>query len=333
METVTQRLERLYNTDKWSQNDKEWLIEYLKGDISELYLIALDGFSKDVLEKKIMLHREESNQILNSIHQRIQPSKFGTPVRRLYFKLLVAASVGIVFCLGYLLRNQLGSSANPIKYESIVTLAGQLKLIQLADGTNIWLNADSRMTYPEKFAGKTREVKLSGEAYFEVAHDIAMPFIIHSGKVNTTVLGTSFNIKAYPDDKTIKVAVVTGKVGVTKKSATSNQTAVLLTPNKQAVFTDANGTLVSETIDASTIISWRQGKLQYRNAPLSEVLADVQRKYNVVIKADKNLLNCTLYADLNNLPLQKVLKLIGALINAHAVQDGSGYRFKGKGCS
>jgi ferric-dicitrate binding protein FerR (iron transport regulator) len=221
---------------------------------------------------------------------------------------------------------------DPVKYQETVALNGEIKLISLSDGTTICLNAGSRLSYPDKFKQNTREVTLTGEAFFKVAHNSAKPFIIHSGKITTTVLGTSFNVKAYKEDKAIKVTVVSGKVGILNTKA--KQPAVLLTPNMQLVYSKTDETLVAKKIDdALSVISWQEGKLQYHNTPLSDVLADVQRKYNVTIKADKNLLNCTLYADFNNMPLQKVLKLIEALINARFKKEGSIYTLKGKGCN
>lgn len=335
METIVQRLERLHRTDNWNQNDKEWLAEYLKGDISELYLISLEDFRKDLAEKKMLLDDNESNLILNNIHNNIRVPKHGRTIGRLWIGIAVAASISGIVVTGFLLRKQLENWINPpVKYEEAIALKGELKLIQLADGTNIWLNADSKLRYPDRFKENTREVTLSGEAFFKVAHKEGKPFIIHSGKINTTVLGTSFNIKAYSEDKAVKVTVVTGKVGVSVKEPAVKRHIIMLTPNMQLVFVKTTGSLVSKTIDdASSVMSWQQGKLKYHNAPLSEVIADLQRKYNVLIKADKNLLNCTLYADFDNLPLQKVLKLIGAIINAHAIKEGNGYRLKGKGCN
>ena len=333
METIVQRLERLYKTDNLTPEDRRWLAEYLKGDISELYLVALDGFSKDVLEKKAMLDEQASNQILKNIHQHIaKPPQKVFPMRRLLVKMAVAASVAAVFCTGYLFRKQLDNWIDPVKYQETVALNGEIKLITLSDGTTVCLNAGSRLSYPDKFKQNTREVTLTGEAFFKVTHNSSNPFVIYSGKIKTTVLGTSFNVKAYNEDKAIKVTVVSGKVGVLATKA--NHPAVLLTPNMQLVYTKTSETLATQKIeDASAVISWQQGKLQYHNTPLSDVLADVQRKYNVVIKADKNLLNCTLYADFNNMPLQKVLKLIEALVNARFKTEGSAYTLKGKGCN
>lgn len=336
METVVQRLERLYKTENLTPNDRSWLAEYLKGDISELYLIALEGFSRDVLEKKIMLTEDASNDILKNIHQRITqtPPAKTFPIRWLLIKLAMAASVAAVFCAGYVFRKQLDNWIDPVTYQETVALKGELKMISLSDGTTICLNAGSRLSYPDKFKQNTREVTLTGEAFFKVAHNSSRPFIIHSGKINTTVLGTSFNVKAYDEDKAIKITVVSGKVGIVAQGMAVKHHAVLLTPNMQLVYTKANQTLDTQKIDdAASVISWQQGKLQYHNTPLSDVLADVQRKYNVVIKADKNLLNCTLYADFNNMPLQKVLKLMGALINAHVQKEASFYTLKGKGCN
>jgi ferric-dicitrate binding protein FerR (iron transport regulator) len=334
VETIVKRLERLYNTENLTPEDRRWLAEYLQGDVSELYLVALEGFSKDVLEEKLSLSVPASDQILANIHQRITPPppKQVFPIWRLVIKMAVAASVTIVFCAGYVFRKQLDNWLNPVTYQETVALNGEIKLITLPDGTTICLNAGSRLKYPDKFKENTREVTLTGEAFFKVAHDSSKPFIINSGKIKTTVLGTSFNVKAYNEDKAIKITVVSGKVGVLPIA--SKHPAVLLTPDMQLVYNKASQTVVTEKIaDASSVICWQQGKLQYHNAPLSDVLADVQRKYNVVIRADKNLLNCTLYADFNNMPLEKVLKLMEALVNAHFKKEGNAYTLKGKGCN
>ena len=114
METIIQRLERLYLTDNWDKNDKDWLFEYLKGDISELYLIALDGFSKDVLEKKIILNQQASDKILSNIHRQIKQPKQKFNIR-LWGKIAIAASIAGVFCTGFLFRKQLNNIRKPIK--------------------------------------------------------------------------------------------------------------------------------------------------------------------------------------------------------------------------
>ncbi|MFB0494570.1 transmembrane sensor [Mucilaginibacter sp. OAE612] len=335
METIVKRLERLYNTENLTPEDRRWLAEYLKGDVSELYLVALEGFSKDALEKKVSLSGEASDQILNNIHQRIikpPPARKVFPIWRLLVKIAVAASVTAVFSAAYIFRKQLDNWLNPVHYQETVALNGEIKLITLPDGTSICLNAGSSLKYPDKFKEKMREVTLTGEAFFKVAHDSSKPFVIHSGKIKTTVLGTSFNVKAYTEDKSVKITVVSGKVGVVP--TISKHVAVLLTANMQMVYNKTSQKLITEKIgDASSVISWQQGKLQYHNTPLFDVLADVQRKYNVTIRADKNLLNCTLYADFNNMPLEKVLKLTEALINAHFKKAGDAYTLKGKGCN
>jgi transmembrane sensor len=285
-------------------------------------------------KKKISLGEQVSDQILKNIHQRIikPPPRKVFPLWQLLLKVAIAASVTAVFCAGYIFRKQLDNWLNPVSYQETIALNGEIKLITLPDGTTICLNAGSRLQYPDKFKENTREVTLTGEAFFKVAHDSSKPFIIHSGKIKTTVLGTSFNVKAYNEDKSIKITVVSGKVGVVPIA--SMHPAVLLTSNMQMVYNKSSQILLTEKIaDASSVISWQQGKLQYHNTPLFDVLADVQRKYNVVIEADKNLLNCTLYADFNNMPLEKVLKLMEALVNAHFKKEGNAYTLKGKGCN
>lgn len=334
METIVKRLERLYKADELNPEDRAWLTEYLKGDVSELYLISLKDFNKDVLEGKSLLGEKTSNKILNKIHQSILPPKKVISIKSLVAKMVIAAAVTAILFTAYLYNNQLDNWMNPVTYRDVVTARGQVKMIKLEDGTQVWLNADSRLSYPDKFTGATREVKLLGEAYFKVMHDTTRRFIIHTEKLNTSVLGTSFNIKAYKDDKTIKISVITGKVAVAVKAHTLKQAPILLLPNMQAVYTKKAETLISEKIENSaSLADWYQGNMHYHNTPLKEVIADVQRKYNVIIKADKNLLNCTIYADFNSISLQKVLKLIGALINAHADKVADTYILKGKGCN
>lgn len=152
---------------------------------------------------------------------------------------------------------------------------GEYKLI-LADGTKVWMNADSKIHYPVFFVGNTREVTLEGEAYFEVAHDEKHPFIVHTSLGNIQVFGTSFNVSAYKESPVI-ATLVSGSVAVSTK--TSN---IKLHPGKQAML-HSNGNINVHEVDVDMATSWRTGVYLFNNMPLKDIVAQLSRWYDVEI--------------------------------------------------
>ncbi|UZR98173.1 FecR family protein [Chondrinema litorale] len=145
--------------------------------------------------------------------------------------------------------------------------------IRLADGTQVKLNSGSKLTYPEEFTGNERRVTLTGEAFFDVAKNPQKPFVITTGNINTTVLGTSFNVQASSLSE-VKVAVLTGKVKVTD---TLNQQQVFLLPEDLATVQTANGNISKTKFDATLVFGWKDGKLVFKEASLKEVLNQLEK--------------------------------------------------------
>jgi hypothetical protein len=151
---------------------------------------------------------------------------------------------------------------------------GQHKLV-LSDGTRVWLNAQTTLTYPVYFTGRERVVKLTGEAYFEVAHDGAKPFKVNSAGQEVQVLGTSFDIKAYSEDPIIQTTLLTGLV---KLSANNNY--VVLKPGQQASLEDNKGFSVNE-VDPNEAIAWKNGYFLFKNEGIESVMRTIARWYDV----------------------------------------------------
>lgn len=151
------------------------------------------------------------------------------------------------------------------------------KFLLLEDSTQVWLNAVSSLEYPDQFAASKREVYLSGEAYFDVKHAEKIPFIIHTGKVSTTVLGTAFNIKAYPGQKSITISVSRGKVKVTRDGWET-----ILIKGQQLKLDEEAG--IERNIATEEIAAWQKGSLVYDDEAMEDVVADLQRVYNVEIR-------------------------------------------------
>lgn len=157
--------------------------------------------------------------------------------------------------------------------------AGQFRVV-LSDGTKVWLNNASSLSYPVKFNGTKRSVALTGQAYFEIAEDKARPFYVETSQGKTVeVLGTSFDVSAYPDEVSEKTTLVEGKVMVRSVGK-----PVVLSPGEQAVVERSDGKISVKTVDANTITSWRNGFFAYENADLKAVFKEIGRWYDVDIR-------------------------------------------------
>ncbi|QEM09342.1 FecR family protein [Mucilaginibacter rubeus] len=252
-------------------------------------------------------------------------------------KWMVAASIIAGFCISvtaaYYYRYALLDRFDPIASKQLVAANGQTVNFTLADGTKIWLNAGSKLTYPETFRGEKREIRLEGEAFLDVAHDPAKAFIIHTGKVRTQVLGTSFNIKAYANESFIKVDVLSGKVGVVTPAGKTKSTTTFLTPAEEVVFDKDKLSIVkNKQVDVSVLSRWKDGELMFKNMALPEVLNAINRHFNVTVKADVNLARCSITANFTNVSLENIMKIISKLVKGKAIQKGTVYQLKGRGC-
>jgi transmembrane sensor len=148
----------------------------------------------------------------------------------------------------------------------------QAKLV-LADGTKVWVNADSRLEYPTAFNGSRREVVVSGEAYFEVAVNEKQPFVVKAKEMEVTVLGTAFNVNTY--DHTIQTTLVSGKV-----SAKVGNEKVILLPGEQAAF---DKSLIKHKVSVRLSTAWKDGEIYFEGADLKEIVHSLEREYDYTI--------------------------------------------------
>lgn len=151
--------------------------------------------------------------------------------------------------------------------------------VTLPDGTKVWLNAASTLKYPSRFEGAERVVTFSGEGYFEVARDIHKPFRVISEDQQVVVLGTEFNICAYPDEDTKKTTLVEGKVKVLYTNSADDAHAVELAPSEQSLL--KNEQLTKQWVDVTGEISWREGVFAFRKESLESIMRKISRWYNV----------------------------------------------------
>lgn len=155
---------------------------------------------------------------------------------------------------------------------------GQKSRLKLPDGTLVNLNAGSTLTFPEQFATDMRHVVLEGEAYFQVVHRPQQPFVVETGALQTKVLGTTFNVRAFADDPTVSISLVEGKVQV---SHTVGNWDLLLQPGERLAFDQRSGQPQKSAFDQEMTVGWVNGLLIFDNVPFGEFVKRLERWYGV----------------------------------------------------
>ena len=246
--------------------------------------------------------------------------RFGTPRKRKWVLPTATASILLISVIGALLWWK-GKATASGRHEQVavqsltrkITEASEQKFLQLPDSTQVWLNGDSYLEFPDEFTDKKREVYLSGEAWFDVRHAEEIPFIIHTGKITTTVMGTAFNIKAYPYLRTVVISVSRGKIRVSR----GNKVVAILEKGQQIKVSDSDSLVREKNIDVGKIASWQQGYVSYEDETMREILRDLEHLYNTEITvADQSLLDVRITTSFNrSIGKEQALKIICKLVD------------------
>ena len=195
----------------------------------------------------------------------------------------------------------------PVRIE-LKTSKGEKDTLRLPDGSTVTLNSGSRIVYESDFGKELRNLSLEGEAFFEVAPNPEIPFNIQTGQLTTTVVGTSFNINAYPGDPQIRVAVMTGKVKVAGQSETGEVSKLTLVPNQMSLFEKGKGDLTMTSFDADREFGWMSNTIVLKNADFQEIRKILEREYSVTFVVEKGLkVKEEFSAKFENAPIKKVL--------------------------
>ena len=186
---------------------------------------------------------------------------------------------------------------NDVAFNTIVTPRGGQYHLILTDGTNVWLDAASSIKFPTVFNGANRDVEITGEAYFEVAHNQAMPFRVRSGNQMVEVLGTHFNINAYDTESAVKTTLLEGSVKVS--SGSSN---IIIKPGQQAAL--INNELVVRKVDTEEAIAWKEGMFRFTDEKLESIMRKISRWYDVDIEYTER--------DVKNIPFSGIITHFGS---------------------
>lgn len=267
--------------------------------------VLADG-EEDEIQKRV--RQALRNHVFKT---RPQPTIIYSPffLRTIAATLLIFIGVALYFYIKHSWSDQL------VTYREIHTVKGERKIITLEDGTIIQLNNESRLKYPERFSGATREVYLKGEAFFRVKHNPAKPFRAHIEELNVDVIGTSFDIKGYPEDKNISVTVATGKVGVNKSGG---KVAFMLLPGDHLSYNLLSDKVTQEKIDPLEEIAWQQGELVFRDESLGMICHRLERWYDVNMSIqNKTLQDKKISLKIKGDDLNSVMKMLSLVGDFH----------------
>jgi ferric-dicitrate binding protein FerR (iron transport regulator) len=199
-------------------------------------------------------------------------------------------------------------SAGKVIFNTLTTPRGGQYELKLGDGTMVWLNSASSITYPASFAKNKREISITGEVFLQVAKDAARPFIVSTrNAVSLEVLGTSFNINAYADEPSIDATLLEGRLQVTQFNS-----RVTIRPGQQAACSDTHvGLTVTDDVDLQQVVAWKNGLFQFHNAGLPAVLRQISRWYDVDIRYEGDIPVREFEGKIQrNLTLLQVLKIL-----------------------
>jgi transmembrane sensor len=176
-------------------------------------------------------------------------------------------------------------NATEVEYNTLTVPRGSKPVqLKLADGTEVWLNVASSITYPTAFISGTRKVQITGEAYFEVAHNAAMPFVVEKNQVSVQVLGTHFNVNTYDDEDAIRITLLEGSVKVTKGKETK-----IIKPGEQAIVKNNGQLTTGNNIDLEEVMAWKNGVFKFKGVGIESVMKQVEKWYDVEVKYDEKI--------------------------------------------
>lgn len=222
-----------------------------------------------------------------------------------------AAAVVVLLAMGFLVYMQF---SEPV-WKQVAT-TNENKELHLPDGSIVWLNRQSSCSYPVNFS-HNRQVKLSGEAFFEVTKDKAHPFVISAQGTNTQVVGTSFNVRAYNNESNIEVSVATGKVWFS-----AAEEKLVLTPEERGSFTAGKGMEKLKTED--NYLAWKTGELVFNHSNLPVVLNDLQKYYSIQLNIkDSSVTSVSFSGRLNRQPLNTALEILKSSLGLRITRDSA----------
>jgi transmembrane sensor len=294
----------------------------LHGELSpeeevEFNQIMLDNDNLLEFEKAKQIHEKLIKTVSISTNEKLKSwPKVENGIRTYKLKWIkevikYAAIIVVTFIAANLLKPS-SHSDKEIRYSEIMVPYGQMGQLTLSDGTKIWLNSGTKLRYPDRFADTCRSVSIEGEAFFEVAKMPGKPFTINTNDMKVKVYGTSFNLSAYPEDKSISITLVEGKLLV------ENADGVCIghvKPGQMATKSKNQPNLTIQNVQTGFYSTWIKGRIFFDDEPMDKIAAKLERWFNVeIIFADEHLKSRRFTGTiLKNKPVDQIMQALELL--------------------
>lgn len=309
-----------------NQHDIDRLITgYLEGNLTPDELAALTAWLSESTENQEYfrqlknIHDSSAYLMISTkdawekVMEQIKPERESFPIWRILQRVAAIMLLPLLFSVIWLYSDQQNRQKFNENHFFIANAAyGSYTSFELPDGSKVWLNSGSQLKYPAEFNKKNREVFLSGEAYFEVHANSAVPFFVNTPYFVVRATGTHFNVVAYKNYLYPSVTLLEGKVSVSSINDSKAQgSTTYLKPQQHLDFDTLTGLAVVQNEDTYKYIAWKDGKLVFRNDPLSEVASRISLQYNVDIQIVGDRIKRYRYrATFENEPLDELLRLL-----------------------
>ena len=271
--------------------DEEVLVAFLKGELDAAQAAAVEAwYDRSAANRRMLgqvyyilyvsdrINDAAGIDVERSLRQFKRRMHAGRRIslRRSAVRIAAAAVIAAVLLAGGLTTVLLSKRlAQPV---TVVTQLGERSQVVLPDGTKVWLNSSSSVEYVAPFFSRQRRVKMEGEAYFEVEHDARRPFVVVTGQVVSTVLGTTFNVHAYSEDENYQITLATGSLLVDGGPESRS-----VRPGEQGFFERTSGLLSLRRVNVEQVLSWQEDRLYFRAEPLASIARSLERQFNVDI--------------------------------------------------
>lgn len=301
------------------------IVSYLEGKASEDEILMLESWlnesgdnkkyfaqCKNIWDASVELPMSTDKalaKVLKQINREHKSLTFWQFIQRVAAILFIPLLISML----WLYSGKNFQFSNPdITYNKVVAAFGTFSLIELPDGSKVWLNSGSSLRYPDKFNSGNRSVFLIGEAYFEVHSDETMPFLVNTPYFTVKATGTKFSVRAEKNFRIPSVTLVEGKVAVRKaNSGKKDGLITFLQPNQHMTYDTLTSQLTIDTEDTYKHVSWKDGKLVFRNDNISEVARRISLQYNVDVEIRGHEIKQYRYrATFENEPLGELLRLL-----------------------
>ncbi len=297
-------------TGNLNENEAKGVRDWINANATNKHeFIRLKNINAFASEGKHKLKIEDDFLKLNKqIKQQSKSSKLLFFRKYLKYAAILIISLFIGFSASEL-RYSFSSDQTNEECNEFYAPEGQISEFKLTDGTRIWLNSGTKIRVPVSFNAKHRILYMEGEAFFEVTKDPKHPFFVHSNELSVRVMGTSFNISAYPSEENSEITLIEGKVGIKERYG---QRLALLDPGQQLVYEKATGKKLKREVDLLPYEAWRDGKMIFKDRSLEYISERLERWYNVEIDFKEKEISQLQFTGtiLKNKPLSQVLDVI-----------------------